>query len=186
MLSRSSSVRPVVNTAPRWVLAIPSAPTGSTASRTSPQVAFMRVANAANHDSNASPGMGSTRTGSVRLTERGSIPVPAPRADPRGGSRRSRPRPARSWRQQFPLSTSDLDLHLEALLLGGRVGADPVEQILIDTFDAGADRALAGTIDQGGQRADAARTSFEQVVRQVDQHPPVLACQYHALLDGQQ
>src|SRR5271166_3143418 len=81
---------------------------------------------------------------------------------------------------------SDLDLHLGALLLGGRVGADPVEQILIDTFDAGADRALAGTIDQGGQRADAARTSFEQVVRQIDQHPPVLACQYDALLDGQQ
>ena len=59
------------------------------------------------------------------------------------------------------------------LLLRGRVGTDFVEQLPVDAFGAGADRPLAGAVDQCRQRPDAARASFTQFVRKIDQHSPV-------------
>src|ERR1700738_1183121 len=124
---------------------MPLTPVGSTASRSSPQVASMRVASAASHDSNASPGIGSTRTGSNRLAVlavAGSCPLECLSRRAASGSGAS-PELVRFTR------TADLGPHFGTLLFRGCVDRHLVEQFLVDTFSAGAYCALTGAVDQG-------------------------------------
>ena len=76
-------------------------------------------------------------------------------------------------------------------LMAGRLGClvvlHPVQQLLVETLGAGADRALAAAVDQCHQRADVAGAAGEEVVGQVvREHAGVLVGQHQALFEGQQ